>query len=210
VSGDDARRPPSDDASRPPGDDARRPPADAWRPPADDPFVRLTDEGRLADAIRERSEERELRQQASEFATFAGTMRDLAEAGRDVTVRSASGRSYQGTLLAVAIDHLVVSVGSSRTVHIAVDQVTAVQLDPSSSRAVAAGEREAAQDRTLDEVLASSLEDRPAVVVVTRGDGEVHRGQLTAVGEDVVTLRVEGAGARYLPAAALSEVVVER
>jgi hypothetical protein len=26
----------------------------------------------------------------------------------------------------------------------------------------------------------------------------------------VVTLRVEGAGARYLPAAALSEVVVER
>jgi hypothetical protein len=183
---------------------------DGWRPPADDPFVRLTDEGRLADAIRERSEERELRQQQSEFATFAGTMRDLAEAGREVTVRSGSGRSYQGALLAVAVDHLVVSVGSSRTVHVAVDQVAAVQLDPSATRSVASGDRDAAQDRTLDEVLAAALEDRPTVVVVTRGDGEAHRGQLLAVGEDVVTLRVEGAGARYLPTAALSEVVVER
>jgi hypothetical protein len=181
-----------------------------WRPPTDDPFVQLTDEGRLADAIRERADERELRQQLSEFATFAGTMRDLAEAGRTVTVRSGSGRSYQGRLLAVAIDHLVVSAGSSRTVHVAVDQVTSVQLDPTAVANVAAGERAAAQDRTLDEVLAAAVEDRPVVVLVTRGDGEAHRGQLLAVGEDVVTLRVEGAGARYLPAGALSEIVVER
>jgi hypothetical protein len=181
-----------------------------WRPPADDPYVRLTDEGRVADAIRERSEERELRQQQSEFATFAGTMRDLAEAAREVTVRSGSGRSYQGALVAVAIDHLAVRVGSGRTVHVAIDQVTAVQLDPTAVGGVAGGEREAAQDRTLDEVLAASLEERPVVVLVTRGDGEAHRGQLVAVGEDVVTLRVDGAGARYVPTAALSEVVVER
>lgn len=182
----------------------------AWRPPSDDPFVRLTDEGRLADAIRDRSEERELRQQQSEFATFAGTMRDLAEAHQHVTVRSASGRSYQGPLLAVAVDHLVIAGGSDRTIHIAVDQVTAVQLDPTGVGSVAAGDRGAAQDRTLDEVLADALEDRPIVVIVTRGDGEAHRGRLLAVGEDVVTLRVPGAGARYLPSTALSEVVVER
>lgn len=181
-----------------------------WRPPADDPFVALTDEGRLSDAIRERSEERELLRQHSEFATFAGTMRDLAEAAREVTVRSGSGHSYQGVLLAVAVDHLVVRVGSTRTVHVAVDQVTAVQLDPTATRSVAAGDRDAAQDRTIDEVLASSVEDRPTVVIVTRGDGEPHRGQLVSVGEDVVTLWVEGAGARHLPTAALSEVVVER
>ncbi len=182
----------------------------SWRPPTDDPFVRLTDEGRLADAIRERNEERDLRQQQSEFATFAGTMRDLAEAARNVTIRSGSGRSYQGTLLAVAVDHLVISAGTDRRIHVAVDQITSVQLDPTSVSGVAGGEREAAQDRTLDEVLADAVEERPVVVLVTRGDGEAHRGQLVAVGEDVVTLRVEGAGARYLPAAALSEIVVER
>ncbi|MEX0835534.1 MAG: DUF2642 domain-containing protein [Nitriliruptor sp.] len=182
----------------------------SWRPPTDDPFVRLTDEGRLADAIRERSEERDLRQQQSEFATFTGTMRDLAEAGRSVTVRSGSGRSYQGTLLAVAVDHLVLTAGTDRRIHIAVDQITSVQLDPTSTSVVAAGEREAAQDRTLGEVLADAVEERPVVVLVTRGDGEAHRGQLLAVGEDVVTLRAEGAGARYLPSSALSEVVIER
>lgn len=181
-----------------------------WRPPVDDPYVQLTDDGRLADAIAERSAERQLRQEQSEFATFAGTMRDLAEARRDVTVRSGSGRSYQGALLAVAIDHVVVRAGSSRSVHVAIDQVTAVQVDPTSPAGAASGDREAAQDRTLDEVLAAALGDRPVVVVVTRGDGEAHRGQLLAVGEDVVTLRVEGAGARYLPTSALSEVVVDR
>lgn len=181
-----------------------------WRSPTDDPYLRLTDEGRVAEAIRERGQERALRRRQSEFATFVGTMRDLAEAHREVTVHSGSGRSYQGALVAVAVDHLVVRVKSDRTVHLAIDQVTMVQLDPSSAVTVAAGERDAAQDRTLDEVLAAALGDRPTVVIVTRGDGEAHRGQLLAVGEDVVTLGVETGGARYVPSTALSEVVVER
>jgi hypothetical protein len=181
-----------------------------WRPPATDPFVRLTDEGQLADAIAARNEERELRQQASELATFAGTMRDLAEARRHVTVRCATGRSYRGQLLAVAVDHLVVRAGDRATVHVATDQVSAVTVDPAVTTGWAAGDRDAAQDRTLDEVLARAVEARPTVVLVTRGDGEVHRGRLLAVGEDVVSVRGDGVGqVRYLPVTALSELVIE-
>jgi hypothetical protein len=181
-----------------------------WQPPATDPFVRLADEGQLADAIAARSEERELRQQASELATFAGTMRDLAEARRHVTVRCATGRSYQGELLAVAVDHLVVRAGERATVHVATDQVSAVTVDPAVTSGWAAGDRDAAQDRTLAEVLANALDARPTVVLVTRGDGEVHRGRLLAVGEDVVSVRGDGVGhVRYLPTNALSELVVE-
>lgn len=181
-----------------------------WQPPAADPFVRLADDGQLAEAIAARSAERELRQQASELATFAGTMRDLAEARRHVTVRCATGRSYQGELLAVAIDHLVVRAGDRTTVHVASDQISAVTVDPAVTSRWAAGERAAAQDRTLDEVLANAVETRPTVVLVTRGDGEMHRGRLLAVGEDVVSVRGDGIGhVRYLPAHALSEIVIE-
>jgi hypothetical protein len=181
-----------------------------WQPPPEDPYVRLTDEGLLAEAIDARNAERELRQQAAEMATFAGTMRNLAEARRGVTVRSGSGRGYQGVLVAVAIDHIVVQAGDARTVYIALEQVTAIQVDPSVKVGLAAGERDAAQDRTLDEVLANVVGGRPTVVIVTRGDGEANRGRLIGVGEDVVSLRLDGTGGvRYLPATALSEVVIE-
>ncbi len=184
--------------------------SESWRPPTDDPFVRLTDEGRVTEAIRDRNDERELRRQASEMATFAGTMRDLAEARRGVTVRCATGRAYQGALLAVAIDHLVIEAGERRTVHVAMDQVNAIAVDPTVSVGWAAGDRDAAQDRTLGEVLADVVGAQPAVVLVTRGDGEPHRGRLLAVGEDVVSVRVEGSGSvRYVPSSALSEIVVE-
>lgn len=183
---------------------------DRWTPRAGDPFVDLSDEGRAAEAIEERARERDLRRVAAETATFAGTLRDLAEAETTVAVRSATGRSYTGALVAVAIDHVVVRTVAGAALHLAVDQVTAVQPDPSRPPVVASGERDAAADRTLDEVLAAAVEERPTVTVVTRGDGEVHRGGLLAVGEDVLTLRLLDAGAvRYLPTHAISEVVLE-
>lgn len=193
------------------GRDERRPVGDdRWRPPAEDPFVRLADESRLAEAIRDRGDSRELRRQAAEQATFAGTLRDLAEAGTGVVVRSASGRAYHGVILAVTVDHVVVRSGDGTVVHLAIDQVTSVQLDPMVRAGAATGERDAAQDRTLDEVLADAVEVTPMVVLVTRGDGELHRGRLVAVGEDVVSIRIEPTGATaYLAVMALSEVVVE-
>lgn len=181
-----------------------------WVPPAVDPYVELGDAGRADAAVRERIAERELRQRATEGATFAGTLRDLAEAATGVSLYTATGRTYQGALVAVAIDHLVIRSGVGALVHVAIDQVTAIQPDPTHPPAVASGEREAAAGRTLDEVLFEAVADRPTVALVTRGDGTVHRGQLLAVGEDVLTLRATEAGQlRYLPALGLSEVVVE-
>lgn len=185
--------------------------SDVWRPPADDPFVGLTDEGRLAESIRERARERDLRQQAAEFATFAGTVRDLAEAARPVVVRSASGRSYPGRLTALGLDHVVVRTPTDLVVRVAVDQVVAIDLDPTAPGTPAAGDREPEEGRSLLEVLADLLEDRPVVVLVARGGSdEASRGRLLAVGEDIVSLQPEtGLGVRYVPAGAIAELVVE-
>ena len=185
------------------------PPPPSWQPPARDPYVELGDEGRTAEAVRERLVERELRQRASESATFAGTLRDLAEAATAVTLRVATGRSYQGALVAVAIDHVVLRSDAGASVHVAVDQVTAVQPGPGYPPAVATGERESAAGRTLDEVLFDALEERPTVALVTQGDGASHRGRLLAVGEDVLTLQATDAGMlRYVPTHSVSEVVI--
>jgi hypothetical protein len=186
--------------------------SDVWRPPAQDPFVGLTDEGRLAESIRERARERDLRQQATEFATFAGTVRDLAEAARTVVIRSASGRSYQGRLTALGLDHVVLRTPADLEVRIAVDQVVAIDLDPTAPGSPAAGDREPEEGRSLLEVLADLLEDRPVVVLVARGGGgnETSRGRLLAVGEDIVSMQPEtGLGVRYVPAGAIAELVVE-
>ena len=181
-----------------------------WALPSRDPFVDLGDEGRAADAVQARIAERELRRVAAESATFAGTLRDLAEGASVVTLRAATDRTYQGALVAVAIDHVVLRSSIGALVHIAVDQVTSVQPDLGRPPAVASGEREQAAGRTLDEVLFEAVEERPTVSLVTRGDGTVHRGTLLSVGEDVLTVRATDAGAlRYLPTLAISEVVIE-
>lgn len=181
----------------------------SWQPPARDPFVELGDEGRVAEAVHARQAERDLRARAAEVATFAGTLRDLAEAESVVTVQVATDRTYQGALVAVAIDHVVLRSAIGALVHVAVDQVTAVQPDPGRAPTVASGERETAAGRTLDEVLFAAAEERPIVSLVTRGDGSIHRGLLLAAGEDVLTVRVNETGAvRYLPTHAVSEVVV--
>jgi hypothetical protein len=95
-------------------------------------------------------------------------------------------------------------------VYIASDQVVSVQPEPSLGLFVASGERAAAQDRTLDEVLADAVVERPSLVIVTRGDGDAHRGRLLGVGVDVVTVQGDSAAAAtYVPAAAVSELVLE-
>lgn len=184
--------------------------SDAWRPPPEDPYVGLTDAARLAEAVRARSDERWLRQQAVESATFAGVARDLAERGDWVTVHSTTGRSHHGALVGVGPDHLAVRSTTGQTTYAALDAVVGLRPDPTAGPRVGTGDREPVTDRLLPEVLALEAAERPRALVVPRGTGEVLRGRVHGVGDDVLTLDVDDSGraAVFVRLSAIAEVAL--
>ncbi len=167
--------------------------AGTWRPPPEDPLVGMTDGVRVDEAIRERSQERWLRQQTVESATFAGIARDLAGRGAWVVVHSISGRSYQGVITELGPDHLAVrsTSRSAQTTYCTLAAVTLLRPDPGSAPPDAGGDRGAVTSRRLSEVLALQSAARPRILVVPWGAGEVLRGRLGDLGEDVVTVEVD-------------------
>jgi hypothetical protein len=180
------------------------------RPPEPDPYVGLTDHATLRGAVAERGRERDRRDRAAEVATWDGTLRDLAERGAHLVVRTAGDRMHRGILLAVGIDHVAVRLANGATVMIAADTVRSVRPEPGSVAPVAMGDRERSQDRTLVEALAVVIEDRPDVVLGLRDTVDPVAGTVVGLGDDVVTVRLSGADRAtvYLPLAAVREVVV--
>lgn len=178
--------------------------------PDREPFRELLDASVAEQAVAARARERLLRQRAEEGARFAGTLRDIAEAGGVVTVRTEAGVAHQGRLVAVGLDHCAVATVRGPVVFVALDAVALVRPEPGAAHAAATGERDAAQDRTLLEVLARLVDDRPRVALLARGSPEPVTGELRAVGEDVVTVRLDGdtRGTAYVRAAAITELVV--
>src|SRR4051812_21674722 len=71
-------------------------------------LARLLADAAADAAVSDRSQGRVLRQVAEEEATFVGVCVDLAERGVGVVIRTASGRSHRGVVVAVGRDFLVV------------------------------------------------------------------------------------------------------
>lgn len=178
----------------------------AWQP-GGDPLVGLTDDARLAEAITARSEQRELTTRATETATLAGTLRDLAERHAGIGVTTASGRTYQGSAVGVAVDHLVMATRSGQQVFVRLDAIGTVRPDPDSRAPLAQGERDPAQDLLLLERCARWAEDRPAVALAVVGGADLLRGRLLAVAEDLVSVTLDGSRTPVYVAAAAIEVV---
>lgn len=174
-----------------------------------DPLVELLDEVRAGDAGAARLRERWLRRQAEEGATLAGTLLDLAERGAPVSVRTTTGRTSHGSVVAVGSDFAVLRGEDGRDACLRLQAVAAVWPAVGERHVVATGDRVAPLDLLLVEVLATLASDRPGVRVLAGGDVIV--GELRAVGVDVVTLRLEGERMRlcYVAAAALDEVVLD-
>lgn len=172
-------------------------------PPAD-PYAALADESRAADAAQRRTQTRWLHQQLAEEATLAGTLVDLAESGSLVSVRSRSGRQYRGSVQSVGADFAVVGDAWIR-----LDAIVAVRSDPTRRADTAAGERAPVLTTRLGHALADIAADRPTIVVVPVS-GEPIRGELRAVGLDVMTLTLDGdpRGRCYVALDAVAEVVV--
>lgn len=177
-----------------------------WRP-TDDPLVGLTDDQRLADAIAERAGQRDLTARATEMATMAGTLRDLAERHAGIIVTTTSGRAYQGSALGVSADHLVLATGAGQRVFARLDAVSVVRPDPTARAPLAQGERDPAQDVLLLERCARWVADRPVVALAVTGAADLLRGRLLAVAEDLVTVALDGSRSPVYVAADRIEVV---
>jgi hypothetical protein len=182
-----------------------------WTPPRRDPYVDLADDAAHEAAVRARAEERDLRARAAELASWAGTLRDLAEREDPVVLTGRSGRSHRGVLVAVAEDYVALRLPGGQTVAVAADAVSSVRPEPGSAATPAMGDRERAQDRTLLELLDRAAEERRRVAVAVEGAADVLQGTLVGVGEDVVSLRLDSheRGMVYLRSRAVLEVVVE-
>lgn len=174
-----------------------------------DPLVELLDEVRAGDASAARVRERWLRSRAEDGATLAGTLLDLAERAAPVSVRTTTGRTSHGSVVAVGTDFAALKGEEGRYTCLRLQAVAAVRPAVGERAAVATGDRLAPLDLLLVEVLAGLVPDRPRLVVLAGGD--LVAGELRAVGIDVVTLRLDAdrTSLCYVASAAVDEVVVE-
>jgi hypothetical protein len=167
-------------------------------------------------AAAERSQSRLLRQAAEEEATFVGVAVDLAERAARVVVRTSSGRSHRGVLLAVGRDFVVVREpgGDGAPAFVSLAAVTTIRPQPSGGGSAlldASGSRAAPRDASLAAVLATLAVERPRVQVGLAGGGEEPlAGELRSVGLDVLTLRLDGDAGRsaHVRLGAVAEVLL--
>lgn len=151
-------------------------------------FARWAADERVREAARQRSRERWLRQQASEEATLAGILTDLAERRAEVVVTTRT-RQMAGWLLGVAKDFFVLEDRDRAGVLVATEHLASISpLTRDAQRADPSGERPPPLSLLLVDALVMLTADR-SPVRLGLVDGEAVLGDLVAVGRDVVTLR---------------------
>jgi hypothetical protein len=167
------------------------PASDADAPEAAD-LMRLVAETRTADAVRARSRERVLRQQATGEATFVGLLMDLIEAGTEISVRIRTGTTVQGRPVGMGRDFVAVRPGTGPETWIALRAIASVRSRPGRRPPDPAGERPSPGGTSLAARLASLAPERPRLAVTVAGEPAPLIGELRAVGSDVATVEVDG------------------
>jgi hypothetical protein len=159
--------------------------------PTDADLTRLLDAERGAQAARERSQQRWLRQAALEEARLVGVLLDAAEQRLSVSVATVSGRRHIGVVTMVGQDCCaLLTTGGTRT-YLRTSAITVVQHDRLLRPVPAAADRPAPLQTRLAELLADLVTDRPVVAFVTAGGDEAVVGRLLAVGVDVATVEID-------------------
>ncbi len=174
---------------------------------APDPLVELLDEGRAEEEARARKRARALDRMAEEGAQLAGTLIDLAERRSTVALSTESGRTHHGVITAVGADHLRMRADTGSEPLVRLSAIVTVRVRPGERQPPATGERSPADDQRLLEALARAVDQRPRATLVVRG-GEVLAGRLRAVGEDVVSVDLDGEDGLgcYVSGPAITEV----
>lgn len=177
----------------------------------DDAFLSLEDDARHAAEVTARSERHRRLQRASEMATWAGTLEDLAERRLPVVLQVAGGRAFRGRLVAAEPDLVALRSEAGQLVVVRADVVRLLRPQPGVPVAVATGDRQRVAGRRLVEVLQELTEERARVLLGLDGLPEPVPGRLRALGEDVVTLELETTprALAYLPVSAIQELVLD-
>jgi hypothetical protein len=134
-----------------------------------------------------------------------GVALDLAERGEAVVLKTTSGRTHRGRLLAVASDVWVLRSdasdgmrgpgGMAGATFVATDAIASVRAQPGGSDEPgpeAAGARPVPLTASMADMLTELAVEDPRVRVVVLGEPEAMVGELRSVGVDVVTLRLAG------------------
>lgn len=171
-----------------------------------DGLLRWAADARADDAAAARSRERWLRQQADEEATFAGVLLDLAERREPVVVHTTGGRRHHGVLGAVGLDHCTVVASGGRCVLLARDAIASVRA--AAGATAPGGDRVVTATTRLVDALTALAGNRPRVQIAVRGEHDAMSGRLVAVGQDVVTLQLDGdrGAVAYVAIDAIAEV----
>lgn len=174
-----------------------------------DDLARWAAAARADEASRARSRQRWLRRQAEDEATFAGVLVDLAEREATVLMRTTSGRRHRAIVAVVGTDFVLVRAEGDRWLLLPFTAVTTVRPVEEQGR-TAAGRRAPTVDLLLGEALEVMAGDRASVAVVAAADPDPTVGELEAVGDDVLTVRVGApSGARaYVRLEAVTEIGV--
>jgi len=149
---------------------------------------------RASASAENRAKERWLREEASASANWRGILVDMAEQAATVVI--AFGRQKcTGRVVCVARDFCVVQQTAGRPALLPLSGMSAVWPERSGGGAPA-GDREPKLALSLVGALAALAEDR-VPVALTLEDGVHLDGVIATVGEDVITLRIEGTNRRF-------------
>jgi hypothetical protein len=166
-------------------------------------------DARVESSADERAREHWLRAAADADATFAGVLLDLAERGVGVAVATVGARRFQGVVHVLGADFIALRGRAGNEVLLALRTFASVRTAPAVG--VATGERVVTTELCLADVLAELAAERARVRLVVLDGTEAVTGELRAVGQDVVTLRIDGQpqATAYVRTAAVAEVVLD-
>lgn len=168
-------------------------------------LVELTDRSRRQGAAEQRRRHHWLVQQAGEEGTFLGTLLDLGEAGRRVSLGLVSGRRLQGTVVAIGSDFVVLLSARLRFV-VPLAALAMVHDEPGARGSL--GDRALPDDRCLADALVDLAPPGSTVQVQAGGDHHVV-GTVTSVGRDLVVVRNSDGTHSYLAVPALISLALE-
>ncbi|HEX3620873.1 MAG TPA: hypothetical protein VHT97_01000 [Acidimicrobiales bacterium] len=177
-----------------------------------DGLERWAADARAREAAGARVRERWLRAQAADAASVAGLLLALAERRETVLVTTTAGPAHRGAATGVGLDFVALETPSGTTTLVTLASVAWVRVVEAARRpgVAAVGDAGDEQDRAalgvrLGDVLSQAAGQRPRVSVLCGTASIV--GDLRAVGDDVVTIRADGAaGLAYVSLASLSAV----
>lgn len=155
-----------------------------------DPLAALTRwvaEGSSDQAARSRARQHWLERQAEEEATLIGSIIDLAERGRAITITTTAGGRHTGVVVAVGSDFAIVREPRFGDTVIRHDAIAFLRPFPGDNTPT--GDRHLDINLALADALVELSAERPRVQIAT--GGEELTGELRSAGYNVMALRLD-------------------